>query len=152
MGLDAGVLLDEDAGFGACKVFVPSTSAMKGRGQGGADIGANVLFRSVDGALTSAPLWDTSTGAFPCAAQVQGLNDVPDASCFDIHLRLNVGSAACPLPYQADAGPEPDGGQPDGGQQPQLSAYGLRCSAGDGWPSAWLCAVLWLRRRLKPCS
>ncbi len=141
---DAGTLRSQDAGFGACRVFVPATSAMKGAGSGGADIGANVLFRTVDGGLTQQPLWGAD-GAFPCGALVTGLNDVAEASCFDVHLRLEVGTAACPLPNT----PTVDGGAPevDGGTPP-VSAFGLRCSAAGDAPWAWLAAALaWAQRR-----
>jgi hypothetical protein len=148
---DAGFRLSEDPMFGACKVFVPATSPMKGAGSGGADIGANILFRSVDAGLTPQPLWDPVTGAFPCGALVPGLNDVPDASCFDVHVRLDVNTPACPLPGRVDAGI--DAGTPDAGSVP-VSAYGLRCDAGGGataFPA--LALVLWRRkRRLSPSS
>jgi hypothetical protein len=38
-------------------LFVPPTSSLKGAGQGGADIGANIIYEYVDGQLTNTPLW-----------------------------------------------------------------------------------------------
>jgi hypothetical protein len=86
-------------GSGQCLVYVPGGSPMKQRGKNGADIGANVLYRYVNGALTNQPLWNPTTGAFPCGAIVPGVNDVAGKSCFDVHKRLNVGTNGCPLPY-----------------------------------------------------
>jgi hypothetical protein len=59
---------------------------------------ANVLYRYEYGVLTSKPLWDAKTGKFPCGAIVPGVNDIPGASCFDVHKRLNVQSNGCSLP------------------------------------------------------
>jgi hypothetical protein len=84
--------------LGQCAVFIREGSAMKGRGIEGADIGANVLYRIVDGEITEEPLWDPQSGGFPCGAIVTGINDVAGQSCFDVHERLNVGHDECPLP------------------------------------------------------
>jgi Concanavalin A-like lectin/glucanases superfamily len=81
-----------------CLMWVPAGSNMKGAGQGGADIGANILFRYKDGILTPQPLWDPTTGAFPCGADVAGLNDVSGDSCKNVHLRLNVDENGCVFP------------------------------------------------------
>jgi hypothetical protein len=83
---------------GRCLVFVPAGSSMKGQGEDGADIGANVLYRHEDGALTDVPLWDPTTGAFPCGAVISGLNDDPGTSCSAVHQRLNVAQNGCALP------------------------------------------------------
>ena len=90
----------DDIGTGAdqCIAYVPAGSAMEGAGQDGADIGANILYRYVDGALTSEPLWDPQTGAFPCGAVVEGVNDTPGDSCIGLHERVHVATAGCPLP------------------------------------------------------
>ncbi len=72
---------------------------MKGAGVGGADIGANVLYRYGNGVLTTQPLWDLITGAFPRGAIVRGVNDIPGSSLFDVHKRLNVNTNGCFLPY-----------------------------------------------------
>lgn len=72
---------------------------MKGAGTGGADIGANIVFRYDDGGTLGATrLWDPATGAFPCGATVSGINDRAGASCFDVHQRLHVGGGACKVP------------------------------------------------------
>ena len=70
---------------------------MKGAGQDGRDIGATILYRYENGALTGTPLWDGSTGAFPCGAIVEGVND-GDRRCSNLHQRLNVNTNGCPLP------------------------------------------------------
>jgi hypothetical protein len=70
-------------------VYVPDGSNMRHAGVDGADVGANILCRYEDGKLTQQPLWDPETGAFPCGAQLAGVNDAP-RSCSSVHLRLNV--------------------------------------------------------------
>jgi hypothetical protein len=87
-----------DPSMGTCKVWIPDGSNLKGAGLAGADIGANVLYRYINGTLTATPLWDTTTGKFPCGAQVAGINDVAGASCFDVHTRLNVNTGGCAFP------------------------------------------------------
>ncbi len=90
-----------DPMLGGCYVYVPDDSPMRGAGAGGEDIGARIVNRYVDGALTDEPLWDPSTGAFPCGAVVDGVNDeasFPDATCSSVHERLNVGVNGCAIP------------------------------------------------------
>jgi len=88
-------------GEGQCAVFVPETSLMKGAGSDGGDIGAEILYRYEDGELTDEPLWDVETGAFPCGAIVEGVNDVAGDSCLDFHEQVNANSNGCTLPYSA---------------------------------------------------
>jgi parallel beta-helix repeat protein len=78
------------------KIWIPENSTLKGAGQNGSDIGANVLYRSVNGALTGELIWDRYSGAFPCGALVGGLNDWSGWSCFDVHIRLNISSNTLP--------------------------------------------------------
>ena len=86
-------------GMGTCKVWVPAGAAGKGQGTGGSDIGANILYRYVDGVLTTTPLWDPTTGEFPHGAiDMDGTNDVDGKSLKDIHLRLNVNTGGCSFP------------------------------------------------------
>lgn len=85
-------------GLGSCLAWIPDSSPLKRAGQNGADIGANILYRYQDGALTSQPLWDRSTGRFPCGAVVAGINDAAGSSCMDAHLRLNVNANGCAFP------------------------------------------------------
>jgi len=93
----------------SCKVFIPDSSPLKGAGESGSDIGANILYRYQDELLTTTPLWDPDTGEFPCGAQVSGVNDIAGTSCFDVHERLNVNVNGCSFPaaYSAseDTGP-----------------------------------------------
>jgi hypothetical protein len=84
--------------LGACKVFIPASSPLKGAGKNGADVGANVLYRYVNGTLTTQPLWAATTGQFPCGAVVAGVNDVAGTSCRNVHQRLNVDANGCTLP------------------------------------------------------
>jgi hypothetical protein len=83
----------------ACVAFLGPTSQLRGAAGVEGDVGANVLYRYVDGVLTSQPLWDAASGAFPCGAIVPGINDDPNQSCIGVHERLRVGAAGCPLPY-----------------------------------------------------
>lgn len=87
-----------DPKLGTCRVWIPDGSPLKRAGKNGEDIGANILYRYQDGVLTNQPLWDPSTGRFPCGAVVPGVNDVAGSSCIDVHLRLNVNSNGCPFP------------------------------------------------------
>lgn len=91
-------VITSDPALGTCKVFIPTGSPAKGTGVGGADIGANILYRYQAGVLTTSPLWDPTTGAFPCGAQIAGVNNVAGSSCFDVHERLNVNFGGCTLP------------------------------------------------------
>jgi hypothetical protein len=84
-------------GQGECIAWIPAGSPMKGAGENGADIGANIVYRYENAVLTHTPLWDPTTGAFPCGAVVPGINDGPRA-CRNLHERLNVNTNGCRLP------------------------------------------------------
>lgn len=86
--------------FGSCKgLWVPDGSPGKAKGTGGSDIGATILYRYVNGVLTSIPLWDVVTGEFPYGeADADGTNRVAGDSLFDIHTRLNVNTGGCSFP------------------------------------------------------
>lgn len=84
--------------LGCHRVFIPDTSPMKNAAGGGRDIGANVLYRYHNGTLTNQPLWDPSTGQFPCGAVVAGVNDLSGSSCVNVNVRLNVNANGCGLP------------------------------------------------------
>ncbi|CAN5783597.1 hypothetical protein BH11MYX2_BH11MYX2_24860 [soil metagenome] len=79
-------------------VYIPATSTPHGVGAGGADIGANLVYRRYNGAASTQKLWNQRTGAFPCGAIVSGVNDVAGKSCFDLHKRMRVGVAGCAIP------------------------------------------------------
>ncbi|MFO0570665.1 MAG: hypothetical protein U0263_33825 [Polyangiaceae bacterium] len=88
-----------DPKLGACYLWIPDGSPLKGAGKGGADIGANVLYAYEDGVLTSKKLWDPSTGEWlHGGAIVAGVNDVPGQSLFDVHERLHVNNHGCSFP------------------------------------------------------
>ena len=88
-----------DPGMGTCKLWVPDGAAAKGAGSSGSDIGATILYQYRDGVLTTTPLWDPVTGAFPHgAATDDGINRVAGASVHDIHTRLNVNAGGCSFP------------------------------------------------------
>ena len=87
-----------DPKLGTCKVFIPRTSSVKGKGEGGADIGANILYRYEKGKLTNQRLWNPQTGAFPGGAIVKGVNNISGSSLFDVHKRLNVNTNGCAFP------------------------------------------------------
>ena len=84
--------------MGACYAWIPDGSSDEGGGTGGADIGANILYRYQDGVLTTTPLWDQNSGKFPCGAAVTGVNDVAGSSCFDVHQRLHINTGRLCVP------------------------------------------------------
>jgi len=81
---------------GESVVFIPERSNMSGAGKNGADLGANIVYRYHNGELTDQLLWNPETGAFPHGAVIEGINDVPGKSLFDLHERLNVNPEALP--------------------------------------------------------
>ncbi len=85
---------------------------------GGRDVGATIERRYQDGRLTEDPLWDRSTGAFPCGAVVAGVNDGP-IRCSNVHERLNVVAGGCrpPAPALLEARPVARGGAGDAGRR-----------------------------------
>ncbi len=82
----------------ACVAYLGPQNPLRGAAGADGDVGANVVYRYVDGTLTHQQLWDPVTGAFPCGAIVSGINDDPSQSCSGVHERLSVGSAECALP------------------------------------------------------
>ena len=84
--------------LGTCRVYLPDASPLKTAGKNGGPIGANILYRYVDGNLTTQPLWNPTTGQFPCGATVAGLNNTAGNSCINVHERLNVNVNGCPFP------------------------------------------------------
>jgi hypothetical protein len=96
---DGNVLLPVTAaGEDSCVAYLPPTSPLLAAAGAEGDVGANVVRRYQDGTLTSQPLWEPGSGAFPCGAIVAGINDDPSQSCSGVHERLHVGSQGCPLP------------------------------------------------------
>jgi hypothetical protein len=85
-------------GESQCAIALPEGSAVAGAGEDGGPLGAEVLYRVIDGVVTGDPLWDPITGKFACGAVRAGINDVAGASCSDLHERVNVRSEACRLP------------------------------------------------------
>ncbi|MDH5739633.1 MAG: hypothetical protein OEY77_04845 [Nitrospira sp.] len=107
--------------LGTCKVWIPASSPLKGAGTGGSDIGANILYRYVNGVLTTTPLWDPRTGEFPHgASDLDGINRVAGESLFDIHKRLNINTRDCPFPR--------DYGNGDSDTKVPASPVGLKVS------------------------
>jgi hypothetical protein len=91
-------LTTSNPALGACTVWIPDGSPMKRAGVGGADVGANVLYRYQNGVLTNVALWNKSTGAFPHGALVPGLNNIAGQSLYDVHIRLNINRNGCSFP------------------------------------------------------
>lgn len=93
---------ERDPELGSCRVYIPDGSPMKQLDQ---PIGANMLYRHdvrrEDVERTRDFIWDRRTGRFPCGAIIpDGINDTEDASCRDVHERLNLGygEGACSPP------------------------------------------------------
>lgn len=85
--------------LGTCKLWTPDGSANKGTGTGGSDRGATILYRYVDGILTTDPLWDLGTGEFPHGADdLDGTNSNSAISLKGFHARVNVNSGGCSFP------------------------------------------------------
>ena len=84
-------------GVGQCIAWIPASSNMAQAGAGGGPIGASILYRYEDGTLTTEPLWDPATRAFPCGAVVPGINDGA-IRCTNLHTRLGVTGSGCVLP------------------------------------------------------
>jgi len=111
-------------GLGTCKLWVPAGAAAKGAGTGGSDIGATILYRYVNGTLTTTPLWDPITGEFPHgAADPDGINRQPGTSIDSIHTRLNVNAGGCSLPAGY-------GGGGGGGGTPSTVVIGTTSQSG----------------------
>ncbi|MBW2732102.1 MAG: hypothetical protein JRH20_06880, partial [Deltaproteobacteria bacterium] len=90
-----------DPQLGGCLVYIPPGTPGKAAVADGSDVGANIIYRTEDGALTGTKLWDATTGAFPCGAVVPGVNDDAgflDSACVNVHRRLHVGTSGCPIP------------------------------------------------------
>lgn len=96
-----------DPQMGTCKAWRPDGSAAKTN-----NWGADVLYRYVDGVLTSTPLWNTSTGEFPHGAIIAGVNDVAGSSVSDVHTRLNINTGGCSFPSGYVPGGGGGGGTP----------------------------------------
>lgn len=121
-------------GMGTCKAWVPAGAAGKGAGTGGSDIGATILYRYVNGALTTVPLWDPVAGEFPHGAFTQdGVNNVAGESLFDFHTRININMNGCPFPagYGESGG---GGGAPSTVLRGTTAASGLSTAAS---PLSW---------------
>lgn len=129
-------------GMGSCKLWAPVGAAVKGAGTGGSDIGATILYRYVNGVLTSIPLWDPMTGEFPHgAADLDNTNRVAGDSLFDIHTRLNVNTGGCSFPSGYGGG---------GGSSSVV--VGNSTASGDGTTSlSWNMTVAAAQDRLFVC-
>lgn len=82
-----------DPALGTCIAWPPDGSAAATAG-----VGATILYRYENGTLTTTPLWDPTTGAFPHGATVSGINDVAGNSLFDFHTKINVNTGGCTFP------------------------------------------------------
>lgn len=97
--------------LGTCKgLWAPDGSNLKGAGTSGSDLGPTILYRYVDGVLTSTKLWDETTGAFPYGENdADNLNRTAGSSLYDVHERLNVNTGGCSFPSGYVTG----GGEPE---------------------------------------
>jgi hypothetical protein len=93
--------MQSDPQLAGCLAYQPANAPLRGVGVGGGTVGGEVVYRYQDGMPTSLPLWDPVTGAFPCGAVVEGVNNDEATSCVGIHQRLHVGAPNCALPYPA---------------------------------------------------
>src|SRR4029453_1540278 len=104
-------------GSAQCLVQVPAGSRLKHVARGARDLGAAIVHRYQDGKLTRPPLWDPTTGGFPCGAVVAGVNDGP-TRCSNVQARLNIEARGCRSPASpsseapSEVGDEAGGGVP----------------------------------------
>lgn len=89
-----------DPQMGACYLWPPDGSAAKTNGWG-----ATILYRYVDGVLTTEPLWNTVTGEFPFGAVITGVNDTASTSAYNMHTRFRVNSGGCTFPASFGGSP-----------------------------------------------
>jgi hypothetical protein len=88
-----------DPGLGTCLVYLPRGSPLAQAGAESRPIGGQVVNRYEKGVLTTTPLWNRATGAFPCGDVIADLNGDPRLSCTGVSQRLHIGPAdSCPLP------------------------------------------------------
>ena len=88
-----------DPKLGTCLVYLPRGSPLAQAGFEGRPIGGQVVNRYQNGFLTTIPLWNRATGAFPCGDVIADLNGDAYLSCSGVSHRLHVGPAeGCPLP------------------------------------------------------
>jgi Right handed beta helix region len=96
-----------DPVLGGCTVYIPDTSPLRTLGTGGTPLGAHILYRYQDGVPTAVPLWETTTGQFPCGETVNDsvLDTTASAeSCVNVHQRLHVNAPDCPFPAGYSSG------------------------------------------------
>jgi hypothetical protein len=127
---------------------------MKGAGTGGSDLGATVLYRYVNGTLTTTPLWDTGTGAFPCGAVVTGVNNGGGNSCNDVHTRLHVNSGGCAFPagYGGGGTPPPVAGLLLQLRMDAMTGSTAADSTGNGYTGTLVGAPTWTPGHTGPGS
>lgn len=101
-GTRTNTVADQNPGFTATKVYIPSSSPYSGAGFQGGDVGANILYRYVDGVLTTQKLWvPNAAGAyvFPHGAVITGVNDGTTDTAATVHSRLGISSSSLPSGY-----------------------------------------------------
>lgn len=81
-----------------CYAYMPVDSVLATE-DGDEGVGANIRYRSVDGALSNVPMWNANTGAFSCRPDLGDDFDYPTARCQTTHERFRIGGAGCPAPY-----------------------------------------------------
>jgi hypothetical protein len=93
--------LSTDSQLGECIVWTPNGSSTHRFGAG-----ANVLYQyDSRGNPTKARLWDLRTNQFASrGAIVEGVNDIPGNSLFDVNRRLNVNTNGCKFPDEYASG------------------------------------------------
>lgn len=111
-----------DPALGTAKCYIPAASPAKGAGDGGADIGANVVYKYIDGTLTDERLWvdelrgGVSYPCFPHGATVAGVNDdaagaaLADRAAYNVFFgaatrfgTMLAAASTTPITYYVDA-------------------------------------------------
>lgn len=118
-------------GSAQCLVQVPAGSRLKHVARGARDLGATIVHRYQDGKLTRQPLWDPTTGGFPCGAVVAGVNDGP-IRCSNVQARLNIEARGCRSPASPSSEAPSEVGDEAGDGGPRRSRQALRGRRGHG--------------------
>jgi hypothetical protein len=100
--------------MGVCRTHLPEDSPFKGRGYGGADVGANALFEYVNGLRTTNRMFDSApTGAdrgklLYGPVVIAGVNDSSTGNVRStVHQRLGFGIGMCQFPANYGGGTVP---------------------------------------------
>lgn len=91
-GISATNITKTDPETALCQVYLHADSPMHDLADG---LGANIVYRSINGGEPTSELLWGDDGSFPCGASVP---DVSTSNCSNVHNRIAAGSLECPRP------------------------------------------------------